>query len=93
MTEVIPVVPGDPDPRAFLNSPRGHFIVAKALHYAIKYIGTLPEHERPHSDRCDMVFLLNGCFADLGKVFRWQDLMLETGLPPEDSPEPWDEPA
>lgn len=93
MAEVIPVIPGDPDPRAFLNSPRGYFIAAKALHYAIKYIGTLPEHERPHSDRCDMVFLLNGCFADLAQVFRCEDSVREAGLSSEDSPEPWDEPA
>ena len=93
MTEITPFLPDDPDPRAFLNSSRGNFIVAKALHSAIKYIGTLPEHERPHSDRCDMVFLLNGCFADLANMFRWHDRIHEAGFSPEDAPEFWSDPA
>ncbi len=73
MADIIDPFPGDADPRACLNSPRGHFIVARALDLAIKYIDQLPEKRRPYSDRTDMRFILDNCFAGFARQFRESD--------------------
>jgi hypothetical protein len=63
----------EPDPQEFLWSGRGQLIVAKALHYAIKYIGSLPEAEKPSSDRDDMLFILNNVFPEHADLLRHID--------------------
>jgi hypothetical protein len=72
---VTPMREGEPDPREFMKSGRGQYIIAKALHYAIKHIGSLPPEERPESDREDMLFILNGCYPSAAKLFRQTDGM------------------
>src|SRR5262249_13392018 len=59
-----------PDLREFMNGPRGQFLVAKALHYAIKYIGVPPAAQQSGSDREDMLFMLNGCFPNEAAILR-----------------------
>jgi hypothetical protein len=67
---VISMRAGGPDPREFMNGPRGQFLIAKALHYAIKYISVLPAEEQSGSDREDMLFMLNGCVPNEAAIFR-----------------------
>ena len=61
---------GEPDPRKFMDSPRGRYIVAQALHYAIQFIGQQPPEDREDSNRDDMLFILNGCFSAEAKMVR-----------------------
>ncbi len=75
---------GDADPHAFLNSARGHFIVARALDLAIRYIDQLPEKRKPYSDRSDMRFILDNCFAGLAGAFHEPEQMAgQNGSPDE----------
>ena len=74
MTNVTNIMDGEPDPMEFLKSSRGTYIMAKALHLAIKYENSLPEYQRAVSDRDDMLFILNGCFKGLAERFRRRDL-------------------
>ena len=73
MNTVTPLHDSEPDPQEFLWSGRGQLIVAKALHYAIKYIGSLPEAEKPSSDRDDMLFILNNIFPQHADLLRHID--------------------
>jgi hypothetical protein len=73
MTKVTPLHGSEPDPQEFMWSGRGQLILAKALHYAIKYIGSLPEAEKPSSDRDDMLFILNNLFPEHADLFRHID--------------------
>ena len=70
---VIPMRKGEPDPCEFMNGERGQYLIAKALHYAIRYIGILPHELRSESDRNDMLFILNGCYPDFAKLQRTID--------------------
>ncbi len=71
---VTPLREGEPDPVGFMSGPRGQYILAKALHYAIQHIGSQPEHMREHNDRDDMVFILNGVFPGYSKTLRDADI-------------------
>ena len=73
--------PIDADPQACLNSPRGHYIVARALHLALRYIRGLAYREGPDTDRADMVFLLDNCFARHARVVRESEQMAGQGEP------------
>lgn len=52
-----------PDGKAFINSTRGHLVLAKALGYAMDAIDQLPQERQEWSDRQDMAFLLNEVFG------------------------------
>jgi hypothetical protein len=58
------------DANKFMNGPRGRYIMAKALHHAIQFIGQQPPEDRDESDREDMLFILNGCFPTEAKMVR-----------------------
>ena len=63
---------------------RGHFIVARALDLAIRYIDQLPEKRKPNSDRTDMRFILDNCFAGLAGDFHESEQMAgQDGSPDE----------
>ena len=53
-----------------MNSPRGRYIMAKALHHAIQFIGHQAPEDRSESDREDMLFILGGCFSTEAKMVR-----------------------
>ena len=76
--------PGGADPRACLNSARGHFIVARALDLAIRYIDQLPEKRKPYSDRTDMRFILDNCFSGFARDFHESGQMDGQGGSPDE---------
>ena len=76
--------PGDADPHAFLNSVRGHFIVARALDLAIRYIDQLPEKRKPYSERTEMRFILDNCFAGLARAFDESEQLAGQDGPPDE---------
>jgi len=53
-------------PRELLDSPRGSYLVAKALHYAAQQISRFPEERQAGNDCKDMFAILNGCFPETG---------------------------
>lgn len=48
----------------FLNTPRGKYLIGKALHTAISDLSSVPPpHPKEHSDIKDMQYLLDTLFA------------------------------
>jgi hypothetical protein len=70
MSEEIPFQAVGAGPCELIESERGVWLLAKALHYAIKYIGTLPRDRRSGNDREEMLAILNGCFPSQAQVLR-----------------------
>lgn len=60
-------------PREKLESPRGQYLIATALHYAVQQISRFPEVRRADRDCDDMREILNGCFPELAAQFRQND--------------------
>jgi hypothetical protein len=73
MNNVTTLHGSDLDPQDFVCSGRGQLMLATALHYAIKYIGSLPGDEKALSDRNDMLFILNNVFPEHAEMFRHID--------------------
>jgi hypothetical protein len=62
------------DPHALLHSDRGNYLIAKALHFAIKHMGSLPKERERASGRAEMLAILNGCFPTYAMMLREQDI-------------------
>jgi len=60
-------------PRELLESPRGSYLIAKALHYAEQQISRFPEERQASNDCKDMLRILNGCFPEFAAQFREND--------------------
>jgi len=60
-------------PRELLESPRGSYLIAKALHYAEQQISRFPEERQASNDCTDMLRILNGCFPEFAVRFRKND--------------------
>lgn len=60
-------------PREKLESPRGQYLIATALHYAVQQISRFPEVRRADRDCEDMRAILNGCFPEMAAEFRAND--------------------
>ena len=60
-------------PQELFESPRGTFLIAKALHYAEQQISRFSEERQASNDCKDMLRILNGCFPQLAAQFREND--------------------
>ena len=60
-------------PQELLETPRGSFLIAKALHYAEQQISRFPEERQVSNDCKDMLKILNGCFPEFAAQFREND--------------------
>ena len=60
-------------PQEKLESPRGRYPVATALHYGVQQIQRFPDVRRADRDCADMLEILNGCFPQLAAQFRAND--------------------
>ncbi len=56
-----------------LESGRGRYLVASALHYAVQQIERFPEERAADRDCEDMRAILNGCFPQYAAQFRETD--------------------
>ena len=56
-----------------MESQRGRYLIATALHYAVQQISRFPEERRADRDCDDMRTILNGCFPQLAAQFRQND--------------------
>ena len=56
-----------------MESPRGRYLIATALHYAVQQISRFPEERRADRDCDDMRTILNGCFPQYAAQFRQND--------------------
>ena len=60
-------------PREKLESPRGQYLIATALHYAVQQISRFPEVRRADRDCEDMREILKDCFPEMAAQFREND--------------------
>lgn len=60
-------------PREKLESLRGQYLIATAMHYAVQQISRFPEVRRADRDCDDMREILNGCFPEMAAQFREND--------------------
>ena len=60
-------------PSEKLESGRGRYLVAEALHYAVQQIERFPEERSAEQDCEDMRAILNGCFPQYAAQFREND--------------------
>ena len=60
-------------PREKLESPRGQYLVAQALHYGVQQIMRFPEVRRADNDCDDMREILAGCFPQWAAHFQQAD--------------------
>ena len=60
-------------PMEKMESSRGRYLIATALHYAVQQISRFPEERRADRDCEDMRTILNGCFPQYAAQFRAND--------------------
>ena len=60
-------------PSEKMESQRGRYLIATALHYAVQQISRFPEERRADRDCDDMRTILNGCFPQYAAQFREND--------------------
>ena len=60
-------------PREKLESARGQYLIAEALHYGVQQIMRFPEVRRADNDCDDMRVILEGCFPQWAAHFREGD--------------------
>ncbi len=60
-------------PREKLESPRGQYLIAEALHYGVQQMMRFPDVRRPDNDCDDMREILEGCFPQWSAHFREGD--------------------
>ena len=60
-------------PSEKMESQRGRYLIATALHYAVQQISRFPEERRADRDCDDMRTILNGCFPQYAAQLREND--------------------
>ena len=60
-------------PAEKLESQRGRYLIATALHYAMQQMSRFPEERRADRDCEDMRTILDGCFPQYAAQFRDND--------------------
>ncbi len=60
-------------PHEKLESPRGQYLIAQALHYGVQQIMRFPDVRRADNDCDDMREILEGCFSQWAAHFREGD--------------------
>ena len=60
-------------PREKLESARGQYLVAQAMHYGLQQMMRFPEVRRPDRDCDDMREILEGCWPQFAEHFRQAD--------------------
>ena len=60
-------------PAEKMESSRGKYLIATALHYAVQQMSRFPEERQADRDCDDMRTMLNGCFPQYAAQFREND--------------------